>query len=362
MKRYFTLAAFLLAATNAPPQRLDPTLLAAQHAEDAHDLPTAAREYRAYLQAHPRSSEAHIKLSAVLFEQKDYDAAMAELRLASTLVSKKDRPSILIEMGQAELARKNIAAAKQQFNAALDLDPKNLPAAALLAKCDLQQNDPDAALKDLGPLGPLADQNAELAQAYGDALIRTGKLHQGAMILARVADARDDASLFTEAGSAFLEASEPEAARRALESAHRLEPQDAAIDTLVGIARILSADPFSAEAALREALALQPDDFLANLYLGVTLLRRPQGTASARPFFERAEQLPLPPSKPTKEGGVFQTDTGSIDPAISLLKQLATKNPSAPEPHVQLAAIYKKLHRDAEAAAEKRTAAQLGTP
>lgn len=362
MKHFLALAALVFTLPCARSQRLDPTLQAAQQAEDSHNLPTAVREYRAYLSAHPRSSEIHAKLSAVLLEEGQYDEAIRELQLAASSANKKERPAILIELGKAEIKKDDLPAARQQFNAALDLDPKNLLAAALLAHCDLQQNDPEAALKDLGPLGPMADQNAELAQAYGDALIRTGKLHQGAVILTRVADVKDDAALFTEAGSAFLEGSEAEPARRALEAAHRLDPQNPTIDTLVGIARILSSDPFAAEAALREALALQPDNFLANLYLGITLLQRAHGETAATPFLKRADQLPLPASLPAKVGGVFQTDSGSIDPAITLLKQQATRSPTSPIPHQQLANLYTKLHREAEAAAELRLATQPSTP
>jgi protein O-GlcNAc transferase len=362
MTRFLTLAALTLTIPHLHAQHQDPGLIAAQQAEDAHDLPTAVRDYGTYLNTHPKSAEAHIHLSTVLSEQKQYDAAITQLQLALPLVGKKQRPTLLIDIGLADIKRNDLPAAKQQFNAALDLDPKNLLAAAFLAHCDLQQNDPEAAVTDLATLGPLADQNAELAQAYGDALIRTGKLHQGAMILARVADTKDDAPVFTEAGSAFLADSEPEQARRALESAHRLDPQNPGIDTLDGIARILSSDPFAAEAALREALALQPDNFLANLYLGITLLQRPHGEAAAKPFFDRAQQLPLPPSKPLKQGGVFQTDSGSLDPAIALLKQTATKDPTNPEPHVQLAALYTKLNRTAEATAERHLAVQPTTP
>ena len=359
MKQILTLAALGLIVPCASAQRTDPYLLAAQQAEVAHDLPTAVRNYRAYLDAHPKSADAHIKLSAVLLQQKDYNAAIQELQFAVPLVSKKERPQLLVETGLAELKKNDVPAAKMEFNAALEVDPKNLLAAGLLADTDLHQNDPEAALKDLGPLGPLADQSTELAEAYSEALIRTGKLHQGAIVLVRVADTKDDAALFTEAGSAFLEDSEPEAARRALEAAHRLDPQNASIDTLVGIARILLSDPFAAESAFREALALNPDDFLANLYLGITLLSKRDGETAAKPFFDRAQQLPLPSSKPLKKGGVFQTDSGSLDPAIALLRQMAIKNPNDSEPHVQLASLYTKLNRTSEAAAESKLAASI---
>jgi Tfp pilus assembly protein PilF len=359
MKPFLKLAVLALTISTAEAQRTDPNLQAAQQAEALHDLPTAVRNYRAYLNTHPKSAEAHIRLSAVFSDQKDYDAAINEMQLAVPLVGRKQRPTLFIDIGLAEIKKNDIPAAKQQFNSALAIDPRNLLAAAFLANTDLHQNDPEAALKDLGPLGPLADQNAELAQAYSEALIRTGQLHQGAMILARVADQKDDAALFTEAGAAFLQDSEPENARRALESAHRLNPEDAQIDTLVGIARILLADPFAAESAFREALALEPNNFLANLYLGITLLSRRNNDAAARPFFDRAQQLPLPASVPLQQGGVFQTDSGSLDPAIALLKQIAIKSPANPEPHLQLAALYTKLNRTAEAAAERRLAASL---
>ncbi len=362
MSKTLTLAALAFTISCANAQRTDPYLLAAQQAEVAHDLPTAVRNYRAYLDVHPKSADAHIKLSVVLIQQQDYDAAIRELNIAVPLVSKKERPQLLVDTGLADLKKNDIPAAKMEFNAALQVDPKNLLAAGFLAETDLHQNDPEAALKDLGPLGPLADQNIELAQAYSEALIRTGQLHLGAMALARVADNKDDAALFTEAGSAFLQDDEPEAARRALESAHRIEPENANIDSLVGITRILLSDPFSAESAFREALALQPDNFLANLYLGITLLSRHNGQAAAKPFFDHFQQLPLPPSKPLKQGGVFQTDSGSLDPAIALLKQIATKSPTNPEPHRQLAVLYAKLNRTAEAAAESRLAASLSTP
>jgi Tfp pilus assembly protein PilF len=362
MKQFLTLAVLSLAIPHAQAQRADPYLQAAQQAQAAHDLATAVRNYRAYLDGHPRSAAARIALSTVLSDQKDYGAAAKELQLAVPLVGKKQRPALLLDIGRAEIKNNDIPAARRQFQAALELDPRNLLAAAFLANTDLHQNDPEAALKDLGALGALADQSPELAAAYGDALIRTGQLHQGATILARVADTKDDAALFTEAGCAFLQDSEPDQARRALESAHRLAPQDAKIDALAGIARILMSDPFAAESAFREALALEPDNFLANLYMGITLLSRRDGESAAKPFFDRALQLPLPASKPLKEGGVFQTDSGSLDPAIALLKQIATNSPSNPAPHLQLAAVYAKLNRTAEAAAERRLAASLATP
>lgn len=359
MSKLFKLAALALAIPCAQAQQNDSYLQAAQQARDAHDLPTAVRNYRAFLDAHPRSAAVHIDLSTVLLEQKDYDEAIRELERAVPLSARKKRPSLLIDIGLAEIRKNDLPAAKRDFHAALDLDPKNLLAAASLANTDLHQDDPEAALTDLGPLGPLADQSIELAQAYGEALIRTGAFHRGANILARVAETRNDPALFTEAGSALLENSEPEAARRALESARRLSPQDPAIDALTGIARILCADPFAAEAAFREALALDPDNFLANLYLGIALLTRRNGAASAKPFLDRAQELPLPQSTPLQRGGIFQTDSGSLDPAIVLLKQIATKFPADPEAHLQLATLYTRLNRPAEAASESRQAPGL---
>ncbi len=56
MKPFLKLAVLALTIPTAEAQRTDPNLQAAQQAEALHDLPTAVRNYRAYLNTHPKSA------------------------------------------------------------------------------------------------------------------------------------------------------------------------------------------------------------------------------------------------------------------------------------------------------------------
>jgi tetratricopeptide (TPR) repeat protein len=365
--RLFTLTLALTLTAAAQQPKPNQLLQTAEAAQQAGDLPAAIRDYRALIELHPNFIDAHLGLGAALTQHADYDAAIQEFTTALALAkNKQQQPDILLALGLAYYKKGDFLHAKPQFQAVLDLQPENInpkkirpdtiQAATMLGQCDLKLNDPEAALAVLQPRAFLADQNVEFARAIAFALIRTGSLHNGTQVLRHVAEATNTPTLLVITGAVSLENDEYEDARRDLETVHRINPTLAGVDSLLGLDRMRSADPYAAENAFREAVRNQPDDYLANLYLGVILLQR-RDRAAAKPWLDRAIELQpaLPPT--LADESITLSPASELDPAVDMLRKVATENPTWPEPHILLVSLYDKLHQPNQAAAEQKIAA-----
>jgi tetratricopeptide (TPR) repeat protein len=346
------LSASPLAAQKQSPDQLLQDGLAAQQ---ANDLPTAIRDFRALVQLRPRSYEARVDLGAALALHQEYDAAIQQFEAADPLAPKRERTNVLFDLGLAFLQKGDLPAARQNFQSALDAQPRNTEAATNLADTDLRLNDPAAALVVLEPRATLAEQDLPFAHIYGLALLRSGQFHRGAIILERYAQSTDSADAYLLAGSCLLQVNEPEQARRDLESAHRLNPELAGADTLLGIARERTKDPFAAERAFRDALQLNPDDLDANLSLAA-LLAQQKKAADAQPLLDHVRRLHPQAAIALYQSGVAHASSGQPELAIADFKQALATDPRWLEPHQQLASLYDQLHQPVAAAAERAAA------
>ena len=363
--RSFAITFALTLATAATAQQPNPARLyqTAEAEQQSGDLTGAIRDYRAVIAAKPGMIEAHAGLGAALAQHGEYDAAISELNSALGMLKDKNQPDLLLALGVAYQKKGDLAHAKQEFQAVLVMQPANtkpkkvrqttIDAATHLAEIDLKLNDPESAIAALEPRGFLAEQNVEFARAYGLAMVRTGKFHEGAQILRRVAETANQPNLYFVTGAILLQNDETDDARRDLETIHRINPSLPGLESLLGLDRVKANDAYAAEKSFRQALRTQPDDLLANLYLGALLLDY-RHLDTGKPYLEHAITLPLTTPPALAEVGVALSPSSQLDPAIEILQRVASANPSWTEPHRVLAVLYTTLQRPEEAAVEQK--------
>jgi tetratricopeptide (TPR) repeat protein len=352
------LSSWFLSACVARAQTLNPDQLFrdAVDAQQRGDFETAVRDYREVLKVRPNAVEARVNLGAALAHEGQFDAAIAEYR--SALRGLSDKTAVLIDLGLAYYKKGDWENARDQFQLVHRAQPKNARIALLLGDTYLRLKEPTAAVTLLTPLESENSENMDLEYVLGSALIQTGQRREGVSRIEKSAAASNSADAYMLAGSTLLQINEFEEARRDLEAALRLDPKLPGIYTLTGTARDKTGDVAGAEAAFREALILNPNDFEANLYLGAILYKRRQ-LDEAKIYLDRALQLNPGSSMARYEGAMLKSTSGDSASAAQDLEKLVHDDPTWLEPHVELAALYYRLHRPADGARERKIVDQL---
>jgi tetratricopeptide (TPR) repeat protein len=325
-------------------------------AQQRGDFETAIRDYREVLRLHPGDVEAEVNLGAALVHVGQFDAGIAEYR--SALPSLTDKSGVILDLGLAYYKKGDWENARRQFEPLHLAEPKNAQVAILLGDTYLRLKQAPAAAALLAPLEPANAENADLEYVLGAALVQAGQRREGVAHLEKAGASGNSADAYMLAGTTLLQINEFEQARRDLDEALRLDPKFPGIYTLAGTARDKTGDVAQAEAAFRQALLLNPNDFEANLYLGAILYKRRQ-LADAKVYLDKAIELNPSSSMARYEGAMLKSASGEYAAAAEDLEKLVRDDPKWLEPHVELAALYYRLHRQADGERERKIVDQL---
>lgn len=342
-----------LVAQDAPPDQLFQSGIEAQQ---RGDFAEAIRNYRKVLDLRPGDVQAKVNLGAALAHIGQFDEAIATYR--SALPSLKDKNPVLLNLALAYYKKGDFENAREQFEILRDARPDDVRIAILLGDSDLRVGKPDAAIQLLEPLATKNSQNMDFEYVWGSALIKSGRRREGVPHIEKVAQSGPSADAYLLAGATLLDLNEFEQARKDLEEALRLNSSLPDIYTLVGTARDKTGDVQNAETAFREALKRNPDDFQANLYLGAILYKRRE-MDSAKGYLDRALQLKPADSMARYESAMLKSTSGDYAAAAQQLEQLVKDDPNWLEPHVELAALYYRLHRPEDGAKERQIVDRL---
>jgi Flp pilus assembly protein TadD len=329
---------------------------AALDAQQRGDFGTAIHDYRELLKLRPKTVAARVNLGAALAHEGQYDAAIAEYRAA--LPGLSDKNDVLLNLALAYYKKGDWKNARGELEPLHRAEPKDARIAILLGDTYLRLKEAFAAVSLLAPLDAENSQNMDLQYVLGSALIQTGQRRDGVARVEKAAEAGNSADAYMLAGATLLQINELEQARRDLEAALRLNPKLPGIYTLTGTARDKTGDVADAEAAFREALRLNPNDFEANLYLGAILYKRRE-LEEARIYLDKALQLNAGSSMARYEVAMLKSTSGDCAAAVHELEGLVRDDPKWLEPHVELAALYYRLHRPADGAKERKIVDQL---
>ena len=327
-------------------------VLAQQH----NDLATAIEDYRKALAIDPKLADARANLGAALSAAGQFDAAIQEDTRALAIAP--GNLGIRMNLGLAYYKKGDMQNAHAAFEAVHAARPQDTSAAVLLGYSDIKLGKSSDAAAMLAPLENGRESNMDLEYVLGYALIDSGEETQGLPRMEKVARATQSADAYFIAGSARLRRREFHEARADLDAALNLHGNFPGIYTLAGQARDALGDTPAAQSAFEQALKLDPRDFTANLYLGAIKLKQ-RDLDTARPMLELA--LQLQPNSPMARLQMAKLDgmTGKYSEAAGTLEELEKADPSWLDPHVELAAIYYKLHRPDDGQRERSIVEQI---
>ena len=347
------LLASISLAQNPDPEEL---FRRAVDAQQRGDYAAAIGDYQRLLLMRPDFFEALANLGASLVHEGRFDDAIADYRAAL-----KVRPgdnAVERNLGLALYKKGDFSNAAQQFDSLHKAQPDDVSLATLLGDCYVRLGQNDRAVAVLTPLERGNPENLDLLYVLGSAMVHNGKRREGALLLDRVARGGNSVDAYMLAGSTWLDLNEFEQARQDLDTALRLNPNLPGLHTLSGIVRDKMGDPKGAEPELRKALEMDSADFQANLNLGAILYKEREMDAAKR-YLERAAALNPASTLARYELALLRSTSGQVNAAVQDLEAITRMDPNWLEPHVQLAALYYKLHREADGLRERQIVDRL---
>ena len=362
MRLVFIAALALCAAAapaSTPPEQL---FRQAVEAQKRGDLDTAIRAYRELLAQQPNIVEVRANLGAALSQAGRYDEAIAEYKSALAL---KDVPQLHMNLGLAYYKKGDYVSAGNEFAPLLKLAPDNAKLATLAGDSAARQGHFDEAIRDLEPAAQAHPDDLGVAWVLGSALIRAGHATQGLPLVERAAAQGNSAEADVVAGEACIELNQFEKARDYASAALKIDPKAPGAHALRGKAlQFLNQYP-GAKADLKQALAENPNDFDSHVTLAA-IYNTERDLAAARTHIDAA--LRLKPNAPLAlfERARIERSEGKLEAAAKDFEAVEKQDSNWLQPHIDLAALYYRLHRPEDGAreraiVEKLNATNMGT-
>ncbi len=348
----------LLAQTppTAPLSQADEFLRQGIAAQRQGDLTSAIDDYRRALAIQPGLAEARANLGAALSAAGQFDAAIEEDKRA--LSSAAGNIALRMNLALAYYKKGDMEHAHAELVAVHGARPLEISTAVLLGYTDIKLRKDAEAAAMLAPLEVGHESNMDLEYVLALALMQSGKEPEGLPRMEKVAKATNSADAYFVAGTARLHRREFHEARADLDAAIDLHGSFAKLYTMAGQARDALGDTSAAQTAFEEALREDAKDFTANLYLG-TMRLKDRNMDAAKPLLDTALQL-----QPTDPIARFQMAklngmTGKYAEAAAALEDMEKADPNWIDPHIDLAAIYYKLHRSEDGQRERDIVQQI---
>jgi len=353
---FIVLSAAAQTAKQASPSGVDELLRSGISAQQHGDYQTAIESYRKALAIEPKLAEAQANLGAALAATGQFDAAIEEDIRAMAIVP--DKTGVRRNLALAYYKKGDMEHARTEFEAVITARPRDVKAAVLLGYTYIKLEKPAEAVVLLTPLEPGHESDMDFEYVLGDAMIQSGKDTEGIPRMEKAASATHSPDAYVIAGTAHMHRSEFREARADFDTALDLSPTFPGLYTLAGQARDASGDSEASVPEFQAALRTDPKDATANLYLGVIRLKQ-RDFDSARPLLELALELrpghPLTRLELAKLNGM----TGRYAEAAATLEDLEKSDPNWLDPHIELAAIYYKLHRPEDGQRERDIVQQI---
>lgn len=325
-------------------------------AQQSGNMQEAIESYRKALALRPDFGQAHANLGAALSAAGQFDAAIDEDKRALGLVP--DKVSVRMNLALAYYKKGDWENAAPEFKAVHDAHPGLLTASILFAYCNIKLGRAGDAAEMLLPLEAANADNMDFEYVLGYALTEAGRETEGMPRLEKMAAATHSVDAWVIAGSARLHRREFNVARTDLDAAMALNPDFPGLAMLAGQARDAMGDTEAAQPAFEAALRQNPKDFVANLYLGTMYVKK-RDFDHARPLLEMALELQPEMTQAQFQMAKLNAMTGKEVEAAKALEALEKQDPNWLDPHVELAALYYKIHRPEDGQREREIVQQL---
>lgn len=331
---------------------IDEAMRKAHASQQRGDLAEALEGYRLVIQRRPDLVEARIQAAAILVQTGRLDDAIAALQPVA------GRPGVRKNLAIANYRKADLAAAIAEFEKLGPVERSDPETLSLLADCYLRTGAAANALRLLEPAVKGHPADARLQYELGMARLRTGDAKRALDPLERAGKLGRLGDAYLLAGATALELGDFQRARVDLENAVRIDPKIPGAWTWTAMARDRVSDEEGAKQAYRAALELDPRDFEANLHLGAVLYRE-RSLDAATPYLERALALHPDSSLARYAIALVRAATGQIEQSLRDLEAVTAAEPDWLEPHVKLASLYFREHRETEARREQSIVERL---
>ena len=335
----------MLAQPSDPQHLFEEAMEAQQRGDDA----LAVRDYQQLLRLHPGATEVRVNLGATLADQKHFSEAIAQYRIV--LAADPTNRMARMNMALAYQASGNLPDAIQQLQQLDREQAHDEQTQLLLADCLTQSGRYREAISLLAPLEAADPGNVDVQWLLGSSLIHAGRPQDGVERVEKVAG--QDANAYLVAGEGRFAMNQYDLAQRDAEAARRLNPALAGLSTLDGMILEQQGDYDGAQAALLKSVAANAGDFDAQLYLGAVAYFQ-RNMEDARVHLTKALELRPDSAQARYELALVARADGQPEVAVRYLETLVRHSPDWLQPHVELAALYYRLHRPEDGARERR--------
>jgi tetratricopeptide (TPR) repeat protein len=333
------------AQSSSPEQLFRDAVAAQQHGDDAG----AVRKYEELLKSYPDAVEVRANLGAALATLGRYDEAIEQYR---AVLAKKDNTGLRLNLALAYYKKGAMREAVRELETLRAAQPGDTRVATLLADCYGRLGQDDQVMAVLTPVEAAHPDDLAVAWLLGSAMIRTGHKRDGLERVDRVARQSKNPEAYLLAGQTALKMNEFERARDDADAALRLNPQLPGADTLRGTVLSYLGDTEGAAAALRKAVAANPNDFDGLVALGA-VLHTERDLEGAHQNLQRALLLKPDSNLARYEWARLERTEGHVEAALKDMEQVVHDDPNWAQPHVELAALYFKLNRQADGERER---------
>jgi Tfp pilus assembly protein PilF len=299
----------------------------------------------------PSNAEAHANLGVLLYFQKDYKAAVPELRTA--LKARPEAVKIEALLGLAEDRTGETDAARREMEHAFSrIDEENVQSEVglALAASYLRGGEPDKAAVTLSEL--LRRQPTNRAALYRAYRVYADLADRALLTLGMTAPG--SAEIYVSMGRELARRHEDDAAIANFRQAAELDPAFPGVHRELGRLLFSSTMDSVRQQATKElaaAVAEDPDDEQALLLLGVSEQRAGNETA-ARTHLRRAVQLAPNDSDACTELAKLLVNEEDRAEAVQLLERAVTSDPANYVAHFRLATLYRQAGRKDDARRE----------
>ncbi|MGA2131144.1 MAG: tetratricopeptide repeat protein [Bryobacteraceae bacterium] len=340
------LAAGAATAQSASPEQIFRDAVAAQQRGDDA---LAVRKYQELLKRYPDAVEARANLGAALSKLGRYDEAIEQYQAA---LAKNGNPALRLNLALAYYKKGALREAVDQLTILHKGAPGDARIATLLGDCYSRLGRDDDAIGVLKPVDAAHPEDLAVAWLLGSALIRAGHRRDGLALVDRVARQGNSAEAYLLAGQTALKLNEFERARDYAAAALRLNPQLPGVLTLRGTVLSYLGDTPGATAVLRKAVEADPKDFEAQLGLGA-VMHTERDLDGAREHLQIARRLKPDSNLALYEWARLERTEGKVEEAVKDFERVVHDDPNWAQPHVELAALYFRLNRQADGDRER---------
>lgn len=334
------------AQVTGPEQLFREAVAAQQRGDDT----LAIRKYKELLKLRPDVVEVRANLGASLARAGRFDEAIEQYRLA--LARSGNNPALKLNLALAFYKKGDWSGAVPLLKTLHEAEPANARAATLLADCYTRLGQNTQVVKILSPVIESHPDDLAVAWELGSALIHDGRTSEGLSLVERVAVSGSRAEAYLLAGRTALQLNQFERARDDAAAAVRLDTKLPGALTLYGTVLQYLNDNQGAMAALRQALEANPNDFDAHLTLGA-VLNTERDLEGARNHLERAVALNPASTLALYSLARMKRTQGEIEASVRDFEKVVRDNPDWAQPHIELAALYFRLNRQAEGEKER---------